>query len=140
MDKLTSLLEQYQQSHQNPTNKKVHFVCVPLILFSILGLLFSINVSVMMIAVLICMIYYIRLSLALSGYMLIVFAIMARIIIRMDYVLPTCIAIFIISWIFQFIGHKIEGKKPSFFQDLQFLLIGPLWITNKLTKDLNSSK
>lgn len=140
MDKLTSLLNQYQESHQNPINKKIHFICVPLILFSILGLLFSINVAVMMVAVLVCMIYYIRLSLALSGYMLIVFAIMVGIIVRMDYVLPICIAIFIISWIFQFIGHKIEGKKPSFFQDLQFLLIGPLWVVNALTKDLKGSK
>ena len=36
--------------------------------------------------------------------------------------------IFVIAWIGQFIGHKIEGKKPSFFQDLQFLLIGPAWL------------
>jgi uncharacterized membrane protein YGL010W len=39
-----------------------------------------------------------------------------------------CLALFIVAWIFQFIGHKIEGKKPSFFKDLQFLLIGPAWL------------
>ena len=33
-----------------------------------------------------------------------------------------------IAWIGQFIGHKIEGAKPSFFEDLQFLLIGPAWV------------
>ena len=38
------------------------------------------------------------------------------------------LAIFIVAWIGQFIGHKIEGKKPSFFEDLQFLLIGPAWL------------
>lgn len=36
--------------------------------------------------------------------------------------------IFVVAWIGQFIGHKIEGKKPSFFEDLQFLLVGPAWL------------
>jgi uncharacterized membrane protein YGL010W len=36
--------------------------------------------------------------------------------------------IFTGAWIGQFVGHKIEGKKPSFFKDLQFLLIGPAWL------------
>lgn len=44
------------------------------------------------------------------------------------------LSIFIISWIFQFYGHKVEGKKPSFFQDLLFLLIGPIWVTKKVFK------
>lgn len=140
MQKVTQLLDEYQQSHLNPINKRIHLICVPLILFSILGLLYSIDISAMLIAVTICMIYYIRLSLPLSGYMLIVFAIMVGIIVRMEYVLPICITIFIVSWIFQFIGHKIEGKKPSFFKDLQFLLIGPLWVVHALTKDIKKSK
>ena len=40
----------------------------------------------------------------------------------------TLITLFVIAWVGQFYGHKIEGKKPSFFDDLQFLLIGPLWV------------
>ena len=42
------------------------------------------------------------------------------------------LAIFVIAWVGQFIGHKIEGKKPSFFEDLQFLMIGPLWLLGHL--------
>lgn len=42
--------------------------------------------------------------------------------------------IFILSWIGQFYGHKIEGAKPSFLKDLEFLLIGPLWVIKKLNK------
>lgn len=38
------------------------------------------------------------------------------------------VIVFVIAWIGQFVGHQIEGKKPSFFKDLQFLLIGPLWL------------
>jgi uncharacterized membrane protein YGL010W len=44
------------------------------------------------------------------------------------------LAIFVISWIFQFVGHKIEGKKPSFIEDLLFLLVGPVWVFYPLIK------
>lgn len=44
------------------------------------------------------------------------------------------LAVFVITWIFQFIGHKIEGKKPSFLKDLQFLLIGPIWLLGFILK------
>ncbi len=47
------------------------------------------------------------------------------------------IAVFIGSWILQFIGHKIEGKKPSFLKDIQFLLIGPAWLMHFIYKKLN---
>ena len=40
----------------------------------------------------------------------------------------TSVVIFIVAWIGQFVGHAVEGKRPSFFKDLQFLLIGPLWL------------
>ena len=44
------------------------------------------------------------------------------------FLLYTSIIVFIFAWILQFLGHKIEGKKPSFFKDIQFLLIGPAWL------------
>ena len=44
---------------------------------------------------------------------------------------------FIVAWIGQFIGHKIEGKKPAFFKDLQFLLIGPVWLLSFIYNKLN---
>ena len=44
------------------------------------------------------------------------------------------IIIFVLAWIGQFYGHKIEGAKPSFLKDLEFLLIGPLWVIEKLRK------
>jgi uncharacterized membrane protein YGL010W len=40
----------------------------------------------------------------------------------------TALVIFVIAWIGQFAGHALEGKRPSFFKDVQFLLIGPLWL------------
>ena len=50
-----------------------------------------------------------------------------------------CVTVFVIAWIGQFIGHKIEGKKPSFFKDLQFLLVGPMWLLHFVYRKLGIS-
>lgn len=72
------------------------------------------------------LVFYARLDLVLAVAMAALLVVMAWLI----YILPVgvgfYIAIFVIAWIGQFYGHKIEGKKPSFFKDLQFLLIGPV--------------
>ncbi len=47
------------------------------------------------------------------------------------------LGIFVVAWIGQFIGHHIEGKKPSFLKDLQFLLIGPAWLLSFIYKKLD---
>ncbi|TGE08577.1 Mpo1 family 2-hydroxy fatty acid dioxygenase [Hymenobacter fodinae] len=144
MTALPALLSVYGESHQNPTNKLVHWVCVPLIMFSILGLLWSIPVPdalqrispwlnwgtlVMALAI----IYYLRLSVRLAIGMLFVWLLMAGALRLVDAggALPlwaVCLIVFVLAWIGQFWGHKVEGKKPSFLKDLQFLLIGPLWL------------
>ncbi|KUG07329.1 DUF962 domain-containing protein [Solirubrum puertoriconensis] len=149
---LSSLLNEYGESHQNPTNKFVHWICVPLIMFSLLGLLWSVpvpeavqNVSpwlnwamlVMMLAV----VYYVRLSLPLAlGMVLVSTAIaLALRLVEAQASLPlwaVCLIIFVLAWIGQFWGHKVEGKKPSFLKDVQFLLIGPLWLLHFIYRRL----
>ncbi|MBK2126054.1 DUF962 domain-containing protein [Fangia hongkongensis] len=131
MRDLQSWLDEYAQSHQNQTNKKIHYICVPVIMFSLLGILWSISAWLLGLIVVISMIFYIKLSLKLSIYMLVITLIMIGILALLPYMLTICIVLFIISWIFQFIGHQIEGKKPSFLKDLQFLLVGPLWILSR---------
>lgn len=155
MRKIDLLLEAYGFSHQNPTNKAIHWLCVPLIFFSIVGLLFSIppgplvglefllgsfaNWATVVLAVV--LFYYVSLSPPLALGMFLFSALclsMARLI---SIVSPAplwlvSIVVFIISWVFQFYGHKIEGKKPSFFQDVQFLLIGPAWLMHFIYKRL----
>ncbi|MCS6905823.1 MAG: DUF962 domain-containing protein [Bacteroidia bacterium] len=130
----------YGESHQNPTNKLIHWICIPLIMFSLLGLLKSIPVPEVFpsqfdfswLLIVGAFIFYLMLSWQLSIGMLCVVAIMLLgLKILKDAgvnLLMVSLVIFFVSWIFQFIGHKIEGKKPSFFTDLQFLLIGPLWL------------
>ncbi|HEX7046267.1 MAG TPA: Mpo1-like protein [Gammaproteobacteria bacterium] len=134
---------EYGESHQNHTNKALHWVCVPAIVFSLIGLLWSLprpefftNVSPWLnwgtLFVAAAMIYYAVLSLPLALGMIIVSALVLwgnHALAQLETPLwQISLAIFVIAWIGQFIGHKIEGKKPSFFKDIQFLLIGPIWL------------
>jgi uncharacterized membrane protein YGL010W len=124
------LLDQYSDSHRNPTNELIHFVCVPVIVFTLLGILWSIHAALAVAAVFAALVYYFRLSPPFAFGMLLMSAVMLALLALMPAgtVLPLSIAIFVVAWIGQFIGHKIEGKKPSFFDDLRFLLIGPLFV------------
>ena len=124
------LLAQYADSHRNPTNELIHFVCVPLIVFTLLGILWSIHPLLAWAAGLAALAYYGRLSMPFAVGMLALFLVMMSLLALMPplTVLPLSIAIFVVAWIGQFIGHKIEGKKPSFLDDVRFLLIGPLFV------------
>lgn len=135
-------LEDYGDSHRHPANKALHWVCVPLIVLTVLGLLTlvplplvtarwpALNLGVL--AALLAALYYFRLSPALALGTLPLLALAFAGIDALA-ALPwplwwSCVAVFVIAWIGQFIGHAIEGRRPSFFKDLQFLLIGPLWL------------
>ena len=135
------LLDQYSDSHRNPTNELIHFVCVPVIVFTLLGILWSIHATLAVAAVVAALVYYFRLSPPFAFGMLLMSAVMLALLALMPAgtVLPLSIAIFVVAWIGQFIGHKIEGKKPSFFDDLRFLLIGPLFVLGFLYRRLHVS-
>ena len=150
MNNLNLLLTEYGESHQNKLNKTIHWFCVPLIFWSIVALLYSIpippffndfskefHLNWAIVALIFVMIYYVALSKALSFGMLL-FALLCLatvqildgLLIKYQFIeiLYVGLIVFAISWVFQFYGHKIEGKKPSFLKDIQFLLIGPLWL------------
>ena len=129
MKSLEQWFEAYGESHRNHTNKITHWFCVPLVTFSVLGLLWAVHWSLAIAIMAVALFFYIRLSVPLTLAMLVSTGIMLFIISLLESALvPLSLGIFIIAWIFQFIGHHIEGKKPSFFQDVQFLLIGYLWV------------
>ena len=150
MKPIQNLLNEYGESHQNKTNKLVHWICVPLIFFSLVGLLYSIKIPYLIlpdlqlniahIALFASLIYYFKLSKSLAiGLLIFTFACLwlCYIIEEEDISLwLVCLIIFVLSWIGQFWGHKIEGKKPSFFKDLQFLLIGPAWLMSFIYQKL----
>jgi uncharacterized membrane protein YGL010W len=147
--------DKYAESHQNKTNKLIHWICVPLIVFSLLGLVWAIpfpyikflgkyNIFLNWASFLIAfsIYYYYKLSPVLSYLMLLILFGFSYGIMELDTwqkaggpaIWQVCLAIFVLSWVGQFIGHKIEGKKPSFLDDLKFLLIGPIWLLHFILK------
>ncbi|MCL6260344.1 DUF962 domain-containing protein [Aquiflexum sp. TKW24L] len=158
MRKIDELLLEYGESHQNETNKTIHWICVPAIFFSIVALVYSIpsdSLKSLMpfigdfanwasLALLVVLFYYVSLSPPLALGMFFFAALCLAVANLISLVSPVplwaiSIAIFILAWIFQFYGHKIEGKKPSFFKDVQFLMIGPAWLMHFIYKKLGLS-
>ena len=132
------LLAQYADSHRNPTNELIHIVCVPVIVLTLLGILWAIHPAVAVAAVAASLWYYDKLSRPFALGMLVMSLLMLGLLWSMPRftVLPVSLSLFVVAWIGQFIGHKIEGKKPSFFEDLRFLLIGPLFVLSFLYRRL----
>jgi uncharacterized membrane protein YGL010W len=136
-------LGEYAASHQNPTNKVLHWICVPPIVLAVMGLLWSLPVpsvfsetSVWLnwatLVTLAALLYYSALSASLTIGIVVTF-IGLLLIVHGLASLPwplwiTSLGVFAMAWIGQFVGHALEGKRPSFFRDVQFLLIGPLWL------------
>lgn len=144
--------DEYAVSHQNSTNQTIHYICVPLIFFSVIGLLMSIPTTFLentlglynpllenwatVIGVLISF-FYLKLGFWYFTEMILVIllCIIGNFWLNNNVnLLFASATIFVLAWIGQFYGHKIEGAKPSFLKDLQFLLIGPLWVIQKLSK------
>lgn len=136
---IDKLLAKYSESHLNHTNELIHFICVPVIVFSLLGLVWSIHPVAAVAVTIASLAYYVKLSRPFALGMLAMGALMLGVLGLLPgaAVLPLSIAIFVLAWIGQFIGHKIEGKKPSFLDDLRFLLIGPLFVLSFLYRRLN---
>jgi uncharacterized membrane protein YGL010W len=149
-------LDEYGDSHRNHTNKALHWICVPVIAWCVLGLLWSLPfpgatraalqavqpfANWAGVAVLAALIYYCLLSIPLAlGAMLLLLAFLWSIDqVERAASMPLwsiCLVLFTVAWIGQFIGHAIEGKRPSFFKDVQFLMIGPLWLLADLYRRL----
>nr|AGU10745.1 Protein of unknown function DUF962 [uncultured organism] len=124
------LLARYAESHRNPVNELIHLVCIPAIVFSLLGILWALHPAAALVAVGGALVYYARLSRPFAVGMAVLAGAMLGLLAMLPAgtVLVTSIGVFVVAWIGQFIGHLIEGKKPSFFDDLRFLLIGPLFV------------
>ena len=153
MKSIQQWLDEYGVSHQNGTNKLIHWICVPLIFFSVTGFFYSIrlpfnispdmNFNMAMIMVVAVVIYYFILSKTLWIGMLL----FSSVCLIGCYLVSltgaplwlVSIGIFVLAWMGQFYGHHLEGKKPSFIKDLQFLMIGPAWLMSFIYKRLGIS-
>jgi len=141
---------EYGESHQDDTNELIHWICVPQIFFCVLGFVWTIPVPLAwlkavpwfnwsLVAIALVYAFYLRLSIRLSAGLLCFMATCYAGIMALDSMAPwpvwkICGVVFVLAWIGQFICHKIEGKKPSFFKDIVFLLIGPAWLMSMVYK------
>lgn len=153
MRKIDLLFAEYAESHKNSTNKLIHWICVPLIFWTILGFIslipaphfcasyFGCISLVSIITIGLVAIFYLRLSMLIGFIMIFVMLLMEHFAYAINVHFGKqswmiYLGVFIITWILQFVGHKIEGKKPSFLKDVQFLLIGPIWLLSFILKKL----
>ena len=151
MKSVNQWLAEYGESHQNPSNKLLHWVCVPIIVVSLVGMLASLPVpqgfttispllhwgTLLLFA---AVAYYFAMSWSLAFGMVLFAGVVTAVVVLLDR-LPgslwfVSIALFVVAWVGQFIGHRYEGKRPSFFKDVQFLMIGPLWLLSFVYKKL----
>jgi uncharacterized membrane protein YGL010W len=154
MRTMNQWLVEYGDSHRNSTNELLHWICVPAIVMTVVGLLWSIPVPAAFtqvspwlnwatLGVGAWVLYYGLLSPSLAlgaAICLVAILFIVRWLDTLAWPLwLTCVVVFIVAWIGQFIGHSIEGKRPSFFKDVQFLLIGPIWLVSHLYRRLGLS-
>ncbi|HEX7342108.1 MAG TPA: Mpo1-like protein [Rhodanobacteraceae bacterium] len=140
--------QSYGSDHRHPTNQAIHWVCVPVILWCVIALLWVIPVPAGMLrqgawsvlAMFVTFLFYQRLSRRIGWVMAVVFIVLALITAGLYQGIGTfgllwlAVALFVLAWIGQFIGHHIEGRRPSFLTDLAYLLIGPAWLAGKLMR------
>ncbi len=153
MRSIQSWFEEYGESHRNETNTLIHWICVPTIYFCVVGLLTAIpplripgvgHLSLDVIGVAFVLYFYFARSkslwLGMTLFSLLCLALSHWLLAHAPWPLwAICLVVFALAWVGQFIGHHIEGKKPSFLKDLAFLLIGPAWLLAKLYRRLGIS-
>ena len=131
-------ISRYSESHLHPLNEAIHCVCVPAIVFALLGMVWSLHPWAAVLVSLASLAYYLWLSRPFAlGMLLMSLAMLWGLsAIPPEQLFVVALAVFVLGWIGQFVGHKIEGKKPSFFDDLRYLLIGPLFVLAVLYRRL----
>jgi len=127
--RIDELFARYGESHRNPANKAIHWVCVPLITWSVIALLWSWTPIAAYALIAASIAFYALLSPVIAVGMLgVSAALVYPLTLLGTHALLTAVVVFVAAWIGQFIGHRIEGRKPSFLDDVKFLLIGPAWL------------
>ena len=123
------LFERYAEFHRNPANKTIHWICVPFIVWSVLGAIWALSPIAAYVAIAASLAFYLWLSVPLAlGMLVVLLAMLYPLSLLGSQALIVSIAVFIAAWIGQFIGHAIEGRKPAFFEDVKSLLVGPAWL------------
>jgi len=139
----------YSDDHRNATNQQLHVLCVPAIVWSLLAMLYVVPVpglpsgTLAAVLTLASVFFWLWLSLPLGlGMVAIMFGTFVLTgslyeSLGSQGLLYVGAGVFVLAWIGQFIGHHIEGKRPSFFTDLVYLMIGPVWVLGKAYRKLS---
>ena len=123
------LFDRYGESHRHPTNKAIHWVCVPLITWCVLAFAWAWSPFAAYVLVALAVVFYLWLSPMIAlGMLAFTVVLIYPMLLLGRYVLAVALVVFVLAWIGQFVGHRIEGRKPSFLEDVQFLLVGPAWL------------
>ena len=131
------LFDRYGESHRHPANKAIHWVCVPLIAWCVVAFFWAWSPFAAYVFVALAVLFYLWLSPTLALGMLAFTALLIYPMVLLGrHVLAAAVVVFVAAWIGQFVGHRIEGKKPSFLEDVQFLLVGPAWLLAALYRRL----
>ena len=134
----------YSDDHRHPTNQWLHVLCVPAIVWSLLALVYCIPLSaglptgslaaVMAIASVAFWLWLsVPIGLGAAAMMALSWGSVAALHAAFGTTVLAVIgaSVFVVAWVGQFIGHHIEGRRPSFFTDLVYLMIGPVWVLAK---------
>ena len=158
MRDLSTFLHDYGDSHRHPVNQWVHIFCVPAIFVSTLGLFWLIPVGQWLglegaaaywvnggtLLAVLCMPFYLRLSMGVSLLMLGWLAVSIAVVTLVDRSALSlgwrALVLWLVAWAVQVWGHKVEGKKPSFTAALVFLLVGPVFVSLELAYKLGLSR
>jgi uncharacterized membrane protein YGL010W len=150
MRSMQSWLDGYSADHRNPTNQVIHWICVPPIVWSVIALLWTVPVpsawlkpgAWAVFAMVLAFTWYWKHSHRLGAALLVFFVALAFFTAWLFELLGpvqlrwAAIAVFVLAWIGQFVGHQFEGHRPSFLTDLSYLLVGPAWLMEKLLRKL----
>ncbi len=158
MRDLSTFLHDYGDSHRHPVNQWVHIFCVPAIFVSTLGLFWLIPIGQWLglegaaaywvnggtLLAVLCMPFYLRLSMGVSLLMLGWLTVSIAVVTLVDRSALSlgwsALVVWLVAWAVQVWGHKVEGKKPSFTDDLVFLLVGPVFVSLELAYKLGLSR
>jgi len=128
----------YASFHGTAGNKACHYVGIPLIVLALLALLARVplvavggfTVTLAEVALVVVTAYYLTLDAVLAAIMLA--ASVGLLLLGRPMPVWVAAALFVLGWIFQFIGHYVyEKRSPAFYRNLAHLLVGPLWIVAK---------
>lgn len=140
----------YSADHQHPANRTLHWICVPIITWCVVAALWVVPVPAgigragfwAFVGMFVAYLFYARLSRPIAYGMALAF-IACGLLAELGYralgvhgLLMLAGSLFVLAWIGQFVGHAIEGRRPSFLTDLQYLLIGPAWLMGKTLRRL----